>query len=221
MAACPLHCPIAGQTNTTWRGLPRPNTSSSRKKEPRMTSITVVTLWEPLLWLHSTGITGESTELQHWESDCDQEGVRDSNTQHSALGWPSSHVQSLIGRPNQWLCSSAEPSQGAGMPDLGPQTRSVSGPGGWSAPAQAGAWATAHLLQSMAPSSIWQRTSGSCTTQQLKLRGKQIELISPKAKPGAPFVQGTWGYRSVWIKPQRALVALELLLPLRFSRKTN
>lgn len=61
----------------------------------------------PILILHHE-IAGQSAGLNHWESDCEREGARTCNNQHTDLGRPSSHLQYPSSNPNQWLFSSAE-----------------------------------------------------------------------------------------------------------------
>lgn len=181
----------------TWRGLPRANTASSGEKSPG---------WHPALWSLCgspySGFTPQRLQKNLQNSSAGnlivtEKGWGDSNTQHSDLGRPSSHVQSLIGgqisgyahlqnRVRVQGCPIWVPKQGvflaleAGLP-LHRQKPEPS-------PTHCRAGPQLHLTERTGEN-IWKLHNPAT----LKLRGKQIELISPEAKPGAVFVQGTWG----------------------------
>lgn len=62
------------------RSLPEPTFPPTERESPRVASsprALWVNLWEAPLWFYTTGITGQSAGLNHWESDWDGEGSTD------------------------------------------------------------------------------------------------------------------------------------------------
>lgn len=153
-------------------------------------------LWEPA--------TGKPTIMEN--------GGGTYNNQHSYFSRLSSCLQCPNNNPNQQLCSSVEPSQWCTL------TRKLRGvkiclicsskemshnPSSWR----------------VSPSHIWPQ--GLYSPAALKLREGLAELITCKAKPMDLFNQRNWGAGQFELRHQRALLVLELLLPLQWGRKTN
>lgn len=148
---------------------------------------------------------------------------------------PSSYLQ-CPNSPNHCSCFAHLQSQGSGTvwPRNSVECRSAwsrssksfASSEAWSSSPKQGSWVTACLIAEYSSQPCLNRKSSQniwklCSPTTLKQRVWQAELIICRAKPVAPFGQGTWGGGQLESSPQRALLVLELLFLFSPGRGTN
>lgn len=122
----------------------------SMKAEKKPASLVLrVTLWATLFWPCTTGIARESVGPSHWWSDFDGKVGRGLQ-QTAQASWRTKFT--CIPNPNEWLCSSVQPSQGhtdkgtlqgVELPHSAPQRKSFTSPRAQFVHSQARCWVIA------------------------------------------------------------------------------